>query len=343
MLFHRMMSRDIQINLATENYLMTHYQINEPILLMYIQAPSLIVGRHQNIYDEIKLNTAEADGVTITRRLSGGGTVYDDFGNISFGFVVDKSNVSFGDYTSIVEPIVMALKEMGVKNVAVNGRNDILIGDKKISGNAMYTKKNRMFSHGTLLYDVDLEKLPRYLNVSKEKLASKHIQSVSSRVTNIKPHLAKEYQELSTEAFRDELIKKIYNVSDLSEISAKEILLTTMDNLEIEKSVNEVYGNREWVFGHHQPYTTKRKAYIPSVGLIEARFQLKEGQIHMIDFLGDFFNQSELVDLRQALEGVYLTKKDLEKALETVVIHQYFTNLTKETFISFLIGESTDD
>lgn len=343
MLFHRMVSRDIRTNLATENYLMTHYQIDEPILLMYIQAPSLIVGRHQNIYDEINLSAAEADDVTITRRLSGGGAVYDDLGNISFGFVVDKSKVVFGDYVSIVEPIVKALKEMGVKDAKVNGRNDILIGDKKISGNAMYTKKNRMFSHGTLLHDVDLEKLPRYLNVSKEKLASKHIQSVSSRVTNIKPYLDREYQELSTEAFRDELIKKIYGVPDLSNIAEKELFLTPNEELEIAKSVETIYGNQEWVFGHHQPYTTKQKAYIPSVGLLEARFQLKEGRIHLIDFLGDFFNQTELIGLRQILEGVYLTKRDVEKALETVDIQQYFANLTNEDFISFLVGEKNND
>ncbi len=343
MLFHRMISRDIRKNLATENYLMTHYSVDEPILLMYIQEPSIIIGKHQNIYDEVDLEAVKADSVVITRRLSGGGAVYDDLGNISFSFVVDKDKFEFGNYPSIIQPIILALKEMGVEELSISGRNDLMIGDKKISGNAMYTRKNKMFSHGTLLHDVDLDRLSKYLTVSKEKLGSKHIKSVSARVTNIKPHLDVTYQQLSTEEFRDELLKKIYQVSKLEEVREKEIKLTLEDNRAIEQSMFELYANQDWLFGYQASFTIKRQEYITSVGLLEARFQLRDNKIHLIDFVGDFFNQVELVNLKELLEGVTYTRKSVEKALEIADISQFFSGLTKEAFISFLLKEISDD
>lgn len=343
MFFHKMKSRDIRVNLATESYLMNQKLNSEPLFLMYIQKPCIIVGKHQNIYDEVNLEAAHADHITLTRRLSGGGAVYDDLGNISFSFVVDKKLARFGDYTSMVESIVKALKEMGVQDVSVNGRNDILIDGKKISGNAMYTKNNRMFSHGTLLYDVDLDKLPIYLNVSEEKLASKHIQSVASRVTNIKPYLDEPFRSLSTEAFQDELLKRIYQVNELSEVESKEIQLTDKDQQEIEQLVSEIYGNDEWIYGHHQPFTNKKRAYLPSVGLLEARFQLSDGNIHFIDFLGDFFNQSDLIFLRQILEGISYAPSAVEEALRKVEVSDYFANLTNEQFVDFLVGDDAGD
>lgn len=343
MFFHKMTSRDIRDNLATESYLMTHYEKEEPLFLMYIQKPCIIIGKHQNMFDEVNLKAARQDKLTLTRRLSGGGAVYDDLGNISFSFVVDKNKATFGDYSSMVEPIVSVLKEMGVQDISVNGRNDILINGKKVSGNAMYTKKNKMFSHGTLLYDVDLDKLPAYLNVSEEKLASKHIKSVASRVTNIKPYLSKTYQSLSTLEFQDELLKRLYKVNDLADIAPKEIVLDKKDHQEITQLVKDIYGNDDWVFGHHQPFTNKKRAYIPLVGLLEARFQLKNGRIHFIDFLGDFFNQENLSDLRHHLEDVPYQRIALKKSLEEIEVSHYFTNLTNDQLIDFLIGDHSDD
>lgn len=343
MLFHRMSSRDIRINLATEDYLMNHYQGDEPILLMYIQEPCVIVGKHQNVFEEVAIDRLKKDGVVLTRRLSGGGAVYDDLGNISFSFVSDKSQNNFGDYETVVDPIVKALKEMGVSEVHVNGRNDILIGEKKISGNAMYTKKNRMFSHGTLLHDVDLTRLPNYLTVSEEKLRTKHIQSVASRVTNIKPFLNQDFINLSTEDFRDELLKKIYEVSDLSQVAHKEIVLNEADKQKIDERVTMYYGNDEWVYGSHQPYSLKKRAYIPNVGLIEARIQVESGKIAEIYFSGDYFNQRDMTELYERIKGSQLTEMSLREKLLGLEISDYFSQLDLETFLSFLMGEALYD
>lgn len=338
-----MTSRDIRLNLATEDFLMNHYETNEPLLLLYIQEPSVIVGKHQNVFEEVAIDSVKSDGVTLTRRLSGGGAVYDDLGNLSFSFVVDKSKNTFGDYETIVQPIVDALKAMGVREIHVNGRNDILVGDKKISGNAMYTKKEKMFSHGTLLYDVDLTRLPNYLTVSKEKLKSKHIQSVASRVTNLKPYLDTVYQDLTTEEFRDELLRRIYQVKSLEQVLDKEIQLDSLAEKAIKKKVSELYGNDDWIYGHHQPYSVQHRAYIKQVGLIQAGLSIESGKISAIEFTGDFFSQRQLKELDEVLIGSRLTKESLKNALSNIEINSYFNGLTKDIFVSLLMGELSND
>jgi len=145
---------------------------------------------------------------------------------MSFSFVTKKDATSFGDYQSATQPIMKGLAAMGAKEVEVHGRNDLFIDGKKFSGNAMYTKKGRTYSHGTLMYDVDLEELTKVLHVAQEKIASKATKSVRKSVTNIKPYLAEQYQSMDTKAFRDTLLFHIYEVESFDEISEHEIFLT---------------------------------------------------------------------------------------------------------------------
>lgn len=168
-----MQSRDIRENLATEDYLLNTLSFEEPLVLFYIQEPCVILGRNQNAYEEIDLAYAREKGIVITRRLSGGGAVYDDLGNVSFSFVVQEGHQAFGDFKAFTKPIIEALHKMGATGAEISGRNDLLIEGKKFSGNAMYTKKGKMYTHGTLMYDVDLAEVQRVLTVSKKKLNQK--------------------------------------------------------------------------------------------------------------------------------------------------------------------------
>ena len=226
MKFYRMLSEDIRYNLATEEYLMNNVDVSEPCLLLYIQKPCVIIGRNQNAYQEIDFDYLRSRKIVLTRRTSGGGAVYDDLGNMSFSFVTKKDATSFGDYQSATQPIMKGLAAMGAKDVEVHGRNDLFIDGKKFSGNAMYTKKGRTYSHGTLMYDVDLEELTKVLHVAQEKIASKATKSVRKSVTNIKPFLAEQYQSMDTKEFRDTLLCRIYEVESIDEISEQEIVLT---------------------------------------------------------------------------------------------------------------------
>ena len=195
----------------------------------------------------------------LTRRTSGGGAVYDDLGNMSFSFVTKKDATSFGDYQSATQPIMKGLAAMGAKEVEVHGRNDLFIDGKKFSGNAMYTKKGRTYSHGTLMYDVDLEELTKVLHVAQEKIASKATKSVRKSVTNIKPYLAEQYQSMDTKAFRDTLLCRIYEVESIDEISEQEIVLTDADRQAIQTLFEERYANNEWIFNEAPAFEWQKR------------------------------------------------------------------------------------
>lgn len=264
MYYYNMETEDIGYNLATEQYLMNNKDFDEPILLFYYQKPCIIVGRNQNTLEEINQDYVAKHNIQVTRRLSGGGAVYDDLGNVSFSFVVDRDDDRFGDFKAFTKPIVDALKEMGATSIEVSGRNDILVNGKKFSGNAMYVKDNKMFSHGTLMYDVDQTVIARALNVPRDKMASKGIKSVRSRVTNLKPHLKPEYQNLTIAEFRDTILRKVYDVDDLAEVADKAYHLTDEDKEHIQKLYDDYYNNWDWVYGTSPEFTVKRRQHFNS-------------------------------------------------------------------------------
>ena len=200
---------DASLNIALETYLVENRLVDEPILLFYINDPSIIVGRNQNTIEEVNQAYVEEKGIRVVRRMSGGGTVYHDRGNFSFCFIKDDDG-SFRDFASFTQPVIQALHKMGAKGAELKGRNDLLIEDKKFSGNAMYAKNGRMTAHGTILFDADLDEVTKALKPRKEKFESKGIKSVRSRVTNIKPYVSTEYQKLTTEQFRDLLLLEIF-------------------------------------------------------------------------------------------------------------------------------------
>ncbi|MDA8352956.1 MAG: lipoate--protein ligase, partial [Firmicutes bacterium] len=149
---------DPRINLAIEEYALKHLDIDETYLLFYINDPSIIIGRNQNTVEEIQVDYCREHGIHVVRRLSGGGAVYHDRGNLNFSFITKDDGESFLNFRKFTEPVVRALRRLGVE-VELTGRNDLQVGEKKISGNAQFTTKGRMFSHGTLMFDVDLERV----------------------------------------------------------------------------------------------------------------------------------------------------------------------------------------
>lgn len=230
-----MKSHDIRENLATEQYLMNSKQFDEPLLLFYYEKPSVIVGRNQNTLEELNQKYVEDHNIVVTRRLSGGGAVYHDLNNLCFSFVVDSDSEEFGDFKSFTQPIVDAIHTLGATSAEVSGRNDMLVDGKKFSGSAMYTRNGKTFSHGTLMLDVDMSVIPNVLNVPEDKIKSKGIKSVKSRVTNLRPYLDKKYQNLTVPEFRDILLTRLFGVDDVAEIKDKEYHVTPEDEVEIKR------------------------------------------------------------------------------------------------------------
>ncbi|WP_071131407.1 lipoate--protein ligase [Enterococcus timonensis] len=342
MYFYRLPSRDIRVNLATEQYLMNNKDFDEPLVLFYIQEPCIIIGRNQNPLEEMNLEFVKKQGITLTRRLSGGGAVYDDLGNVSFSFVVKKNDQTFGDFKSFTAPIVTAIQEMGAVGANVSGRNDLMIDGKKFSGNAMYTKEGKTFSHGTLMFDVNLDVLPQALTVAQDKILSKGTKSVRSHVTNLRPYLSAEFQKFSTEEFRDALLMRLLAVDDLKKAAHKELVLNADDEKAIAQLVEEIYGNDQWIYGAAPEFTIKKRRRIPAVGIIDARLEIVHGKIEQMQFFGDFFGEKPVEQLAELLKGTTFSRQAIKERIEAVDVGDYFTHLTNEQLVEIL-GEDLHD
>src|SRR5690554_1895283 len=181
-------STDPRYNLALEEYVLKYLDTTEDIILLWQNEPSVIIGRNQNTTEEINATYIKEHNIHVVRRISGGGAVYHDFGNLNFTFVTNNLRENLNNYRKFTEPVIQALNELGVP-AEFSGRNDIVVEGKKISGNAQSYHKNRMFHHGTILFNANLEMVAKVLQVSADKIASKGIKSNRSRVTNILPYL----------------------------------------------------------------------------------------------------------------------------------------------------------
>lgn len=316
-----MQSHDIRRNLATEQYLMNSGQMTPPFMLFYIEDNCIIVGRNQNTLEEINADFCKEHGITITRRLSGGGAMFQDMGNLCFSFVVPADEVRFGNFKDLVQPVVNALHEMGATGAEVTGRNDIVIDGKKFSGNAMYTRNGKTFSHGTLMYDVNTDMVADALHVPADKIKSKGIKSVRSRVTNLKPYLKPEYQNLTTEQFRDEIIKKIYGVDNIADAQVNEYHLTDADNAAIDKIENDLYKNWDWVYGKSPEFTVKKRQHFDA-GTIDARFLVQNGKIANLKIYGDFFGTGDVSDLEKELTGIAYTPEAKDEVVQLLAREQ---------------------
>ena len=330
-----MQTHDIRTNLATEEYLMNSGVMTPPFMLFYIEKPCIIVGRNQNTVEEINEDYCKQHGITITRRLSGGGAMYQDLGNLCFSFIVPADRQRFGDFKTLVQPIVDALHEMGATGAEVTGRNDIVIDGKKFSGNAMYTRNGKTFCHGTLMFDVDTNAVAGALKVPKDKIESKGIKSVRSRVTNLKPYLKPKFQNLDTAVFRDELIKRIYHVDDLSQAQINEYQLTAKDQQAIHQIETDRYRDWDWVFGQSPAFTVKKRKHFDA-GTIDARFEVQDGKIKMAKIYGDFFGVEDVHQLEKALIGKPYDVDAITKVLRSFDLNKFFNGIPTNDVIELI-------
>ena len=325
---------DAATNIALETYLVENRLVDEPILLFYINKPSIIIGRNQNTIEEVNQPYIEENGIQVVRRMSGGGAVYHDLGNFSFCFIKDDDG-SFRDFKSFTEPVIAALHTMGASGAELLGRNDLLIDGKKFSGNAMYSKNGRMSAHGTILFDADLDEVNNALKPRKEKIESKGIKSVRSRVTNIKPYVDEGYQNLSTEAFRDLLLLRIFNVEKREDVP--ELKLTDADWEAVEQLKAERFGNWDWNYGKSPDFDVNHSHKFP-FGFVDVRFDVSKGLIKEAKIYGDFFGLGEITDVEEKLVGVRYDRQAIIDALADVNIKQYIGDIATETFVNELFA-----
>lgn len=326
-------NNDPRINLAIETYLLKEKVLDEPILLFYINKPSIIIGRNQNTIEEINKEYVEEKGLHVVRRLSGGGAVYHDYGNLNFSFIMPDDGNSFRDFAKLTQPIIQALHDLGVSGAELKGRNDLVINDQKFSGNAMYATAGRMFAHGTLMFDSDIDEVVNALKVRKDKIESKGIKSIRSRVTNIKPFLPAAKQEMTTEDFREEILLKIFGVASVEQVKTYE--LTDEDWNKINKISEDYYQNWDWNYGKSPEFNLERKQRFP-IGSIEAQMDVADGVVKEIKVYGDFFGLGEIKDVEEVLTGVKYEKAAIAEAVEKIDIKKYFGNIEKNDLVELL-------
>ncbi len=313
-------------NLAMEEYFLKN--TNEDIFLLWQNENSIIVGKNQNTLSEINYDYVKENNIKVVRRLSGGGAVFHDLGNINFTFISCNDN-SFSDFKKFTMPIVEALKELNV-HAEFSGRNDLLIDGQKFSGNAQYNYKNKVMHHGTLLFSSEINDLSNALKVKPSKFQGKSVKSVKSRVTNISSHLDKKMTVLEFKDYLMDFINKRDKNSHFYELNDKDVE-------SINKLVEEKYSTWEWNFGYSPKYSLYNELKYPG-GNVEFSLDVHDGLIKDIKFFGDFFGKEDISFIENKLRNVKHNEYSIKSALEDVDINNYFLNCNIDILVSGIMG-----
>ena len=320
---------DPAYNLALEQFVFDSLDRSNSYIMLWQNHSSIIVGKNQNTSAEINAAFVNANNINVVRRLSGGGAVYHDLGNLNYTFITDASADNTINIAAYCKPILEALISFGVP-AEISGRNDMTIEGKKISGNAQYIRQGRLMHHGTLLYDSCTEMLVKALNVSDDKIESKGIKSIKSRVINIRPFMSR---DMSINEFRDALKKYLFNAFDM-----KEYHLSPDENSEALKLKEQKYSKWNWNYGASPPYNIRKNRRIKGCGNIEILLDVeKQGIIKNAAFFGDFFGNREISEVASSLTGCRLEYNALNERLDSIDITHYIHNISEEDFISLLL------
>ncbi|HLR79354.1 MAG TPA: lipoate--protein ligase [Bacillota bacterium] len=320
---------DPSINLAIEEYVLQKFGEKDTYLLFYINEPSIIIGRNQNTVEEINTDYVDQHGIKVVRRLSGGGAVYHDLGNLNFSFITKDDGDSFHNFAKFTKPVVEALNSVGVP-AELEGRNDLVVNGRKISGNAMFSTKGRMFSHGTLMFDSEIEHVVSALNVSQEKIESKGIKSIRSRVANIAEFLE---EKMTMDQFKKMILRHVFDVDDVKDVPRYK--LTEEDWENIHHISKERYQKWDWNFGKSPSFNVKASHKFDS-GLVDVRLDVKRGIIENCKIYGDFFGMGDVETIEKQLTGVRHERQSIEEALRDLDISHYLGKITKEQFIQLI-------
>jgi len=318
---------DPYFNMAFDEFCLNSLPVDEPVFYLWQNRPSVIMGFNQEVNTEVNLKYLRQNDIALVRRVTGGGAVYHDLGNLNYT-IVGRSEDLERDYPEYAGLMMKALQELGVP-ATLSGRNDILVDGKKVSGFAKRVCKNRLMVHGTLMFDVNLEVLTQALCPPATKLQSKGIASVRSRVTNLcehLPHLA------NIQAF-SQALERILSCQYTDE----EYRLSSDELASIQQLADEKFSQWEWTYGHSPKATLTYSARL-KCGTVEVHLTLTENRIASCRFGGDFLGNLPVTDVESALKGVIYDAEAISQCLSAIGIQQYFDRVEPEELVKLMIG-----
>lgn len=318
---------DPYFNLAAEEYLLKNFE--EDCFMLWRNSNSIIVGKNQNTLSEINYEYVKENNIPVVRRLSGGGAVFHDLGNINFTFISTDKRGSEIDFKRFTLPILEVLGQLGVK-AEFTGRNDLTIKGRKFSGNAQYYYKDRVLHHGTLLFSASVADISAALKVKSTKFEDKAVKSVSSRVTNISSHLK---NSITIDEFINLIMKYIMG-------NYKDEPIYEFNKTDIESIVElkeEKYATWDWNFGNSPNYSFKNEKRYAG-GTVEFAINVEKGIIKAVKLCGDFFGKRDISDIEKSLIDIPHSEEALRQALNAFDLSSYFYNISLDEIITGLLG-----
>jgi len=326
MLYFISSSHQPAFNLATEEYLLKNYE--EDFFFLYSNCPALIVGKHQNTLAEINLEKTEEENIPVVRRLSGGGTVFHDEGNLNYCFIKKGEKGKLVDFQKYSQPIIDTLQKLSV-DAKFEGKSDLTIDGKKFSGNASHVFKSKIMQHGTMLFSSDLKRLNQLLKVNPLKFKDRGIRSIRSHVTNISDYLS---SPLSLDAFSKLIIEELRsNFPD-----AKAFELNNSDKEKIEVLMTEKYNNWEWNYGYSPNYSFEKLSNFPGGNILEVKLKIEKGLIQKVELDGNCIQFDQIKSFENLLQNKKHNKNTVLKTLKGLNLDEYFNNLDENQLINAL-------
>lgn len=318
-------STDPYFNLAFDEYCLENIHSEEPYFFLWRNRPAVIIGLNQNAYGEVNLEYLNANGITLARRVTGGGAVYHDLQNMNYTIIGRNPSP---------QPMVDALRQLGVP-AELTGRNDIFVEGRKVSGYARRVAGNQEIIHGTLMYDVDLDTLQHVLDTPASKMKAKGISSVRSHVANLKEYLP-QFKSL------DELQAKLSEILSGGDgpLLAQGCGYPSQDviDAEVRRIAAEKFATWEFIYGHSHEADFNYKKKLPC-GTVEASLRIDRGTITALTFSGDFLFDEPSEDLAKKLIGLRYDKATLSAAIEKAGAGKYFRSANASQICSLLLGE----
>lgn len=323
-------SKEPYFNLALEEYFLKNKDLQDDILILWQNEPTIVVGKNQNTYQELNIDYVTEHNIHVVRRMSGGGAVYHDLGNLNYTIIKNDAESYRNDFSFFALPVIDCLKKFGI-GATFNGRNDITIDGKKFSGNAQYFYKDKVLHHGTLMFSSDLTVLSEALNVKTEKIESKGIKSVKSRVTNIG-----EFMEIPIpmNEFIDSLIISMFHEDKQS---IQNYQLTAEDITAILELRNIKYNTWDWNFGKSPEMSYQKEMRFTS-GYVSVSMIINDGLICNFKINGDFFEGKPVEELEQIVEGKRYDRTELETLISQLDVSDYIHLLKNEELIKLLFN-----